>query len=240
MEVRRYGTAGPDVVVLHGGPGAPGSAEDLARALSARCRAHEPVQRAHDVPAHVEDLHDVVKELASPVLVGWSWGAMLALAYAAAHPVRGICLVGCGTFDREARAELQRRRKERLGGAVPRTMAEWAFAVARTDDYDLVEPAPPLEIDEQAAEATWNDAVRLQEAGVHPAAFASIRCPVLMLHGDHDPHPGAMIRDGLRRHLPQLEYVEIPRCGHAPWRERHGRDVFFKRVFDWVDTIAGS
>ncbi len=41
---------------------------------------------------------------------------------------------------------------------------------------------------------SWSDMVRLQESGVFPARFASIRCPVLMLHGSYDPHPGALIR----------------------------------------------
>jgi pimeloyl-ACP methyl ester carboxylesterase len=51
-----------------------------------------------------------------------------------------------------------------------------------------------------------------------------------MLHGDEDPHPGAMIRESLLPFVPQLEYVEIGRCGHEPWRERNGREPFLAAV----------
>jgi pimeloyl-ACP methyl ester carboxylesterase len=55
-----------------------------------------------------------------------------------------------------------------------------------------------------------------------------------MLHGAHDPHPGAMIRTSLAPHLPQLEYVEWERCGHYPWHERHAREEFFATLRDWL------
>jgi pimeloyl-ACP methyl ester carboxylesterase len=51
-----------------------------------------------------------------------------------------------------------------------------------------------------------------------------------MLHGADDPHPGRMIRDGLLPVIPHLEYVEFPRCGHDPWRERHAREAFLAEV----------
>jgi pimeloyl-ACP methyl ester carboxylesterase len=76
--------------------------------------------------------------------------------------------------------------------------------------------------------------MRLQADGIEPAAFAAISVPVLMLHGDHDPHPGPSTRDVLRARIPQLEYVELPRCGHSPWRERHARDRFFAYLRTWL------
>ena len=76
--------------------------------------ALEPHQRRSageplTVAIHVADLHDLVDE--PPTLVGHSWGAMLALCYAAEHPVDRLVLIGCGTFDETARAELIRSRK---------------------------------------------------------------------------------------------------------------------------------
>jgi hypothetical protein len=60
-----------------------------------------------------------------------------------------------------------------------------------------------------------------------------------MLHGTYDPHPGEMIRDGLAKVLPQLEYRALDRCGHAPWGERHARDVFFAVLKTWLaDALA--
>jgi pimeloyl-ACP methyl ester carboxylesterase len=76
--------------------------------------------------------------------------------------------------------------------------------------------------------------VRLQNEGVYPAAFASIKSPVLMLHGAEDPYPGQMIRASLVRYIPQLEYREWNRCGHYPWLEKAARDEFFSVLRNWL------
>jgi len=55
-----------------------------------------------------------------------------------------------------------------------------------------------------------------------------------MLHGSYDPHPGKMIRDGLRFFIPHLEYEELDRCGHAPWIEEYARDEFLALARSWL------
>ena len=50
--------------------------------------------------------------------------------------------------------------------------------------------------------------MRLQEIGVYPQAFETIRAAVVMLHGAVDPHPGEMIRASLEPYLLQLEDLE--------------------------------
>src|SRR5690349_16643701 len=126
IEVRRWGgerggrEGGQSVVVLHGGPGAPGSAAGLARALAPFFHVLEPLQRrAGSVPLtvarHVEDLAAVAPEPAT--LVGWSWGAMLGLSFAARYPSRvsRLVLVCCGTYDVASRALLRQTLDRRLG-----------------------------------------------------------------------------------------------------------------------------
>jgi pimeloyl-ACP methyl ester carboxylesterase len=76
--------------------------------------------------------------------------------------------------------------------------------------------------------------LRLQASGSIPATFERITCPVLMLHGAEDPHPGELIRDSLTPHLPQLEFRSLPRCGHYPWLERHAREAFFHALREWI------
>jgi pimeloyl-ACP methyl ester carboxylesterase len=82
---------------------------------------------------------------------------------------------------------------------------------------------------------SWSDMVRLQASGAHPAEFASIHCPVLMLHGSYDPHPGAIIRDSLEEYVPHLEYHEFDKCGHSPWVEEHARDRFLATTRGWLE-----
>ncbi len=81
-----------------------------------------------------------------------------------------------------------------------------------------------------AFDDTWSVRQRLVANDVYPAAFAAITSPAVMLHGADDPHPGRLIRDGLARHIGQLTYVELPRCGHSPWRERYTRESVFDHV----------
>jgi len=109
-------------------------------------------------------------------------------------------------------------------------------------DYDATEEDGHEELfgpfDKRAHQETWNDMLKLQEDGVYPAAFAKIRLPVLMLHGQYDPHPGRMIYDCLKAYLPQLEYHELQNCGHSPWREKSARQEFFSVLLSWLLSHA--
>jgi pimeloyl-ACP methyl ester carboxylesterase len=250
-------------VVVHGGPGAPGSAAPLARELADGFRVLEPWQRRSGgepltVACHVADLHALIASRCRgerPAIVGHSWGAMLGLAYAAAHPGEGspLVLVGCGTFDAAARARLRAIREARMDGEFRQAMARLdrvypdpderlgaaGQLMARLDSYDAApgnasEDLGKAACDARGHEETWHDMLRLQEEGVYPAAFSAIRSPVLMLHGAADPHPGRMIRASLAPHVRQLEYREWARCGHYPWRERFVRDEFFAVLRAWL------
>jgi pimeloyl-ACP methyl ester carboxylesterase len=183
----------------------------------------EPLQRGSadsdnqplTVARHVADLHTLIQTQCpdeKPKLVGHSWGAMLILAYAAVHPdVAGsLTLIGCGTFDTASRARF--------------------VELSKQHDYhfDVIPSSDPVAFDEQANKQTWLDMLRCQAEGLYPASFSIYHGDVTMIHGDYDPHPGSMIRDSLRPHLPQLRYHELQNCGHEPWRERQARDAFFE------------
>src|SRR5882672_2712922 len=123
LHVREYGNSGPRVVLLHGGPGAPGYMAPVARELADSFRVLEPFQRGSggeplSVARHVADLRELIslKGGERPLIVGHSWGAMLALAHAAAHPdaAGANVLIGCGTFDQTARVRMAAIREERM------------------------------------------------------------------------------------------------------------------------------
>jgi len=247
------------VIILHGGPGVSGGMGPLVQALADRFRVLTPTQRTSGVEPltvsrHVEDLDDLVRaqsDVSRPVLVGFSWGAMLALAYAAAHPenVGPIVLVSCGTFDRAARQRLNELLHDRMTDNLRRQLEQLPRNVTDPDErlasmgnlllplysYELMAAPEDLRCDARAHRETWEDMVRLQDEGVYPSAFARIESPVLMLHGATDPHHGRMIRDSLAPFLRRLEYVELERCGHYPWLEKHARVEFFSVLRDWLD-----
>ncbi len=248
------------MIVVHGGPGACGSMAPVARGIADSFRVVEPFQSgiSSTVADHVADLDEVVKSCShsvAPALVGHSWGAMLVLAYAAAHPGMAgpIVLVCSGTFDLAARdgltANLAKRMDEGMRERFERTqqlpdpndrfralgsltLELYSYDLATTDqEIDDSEPGSNHE--------TWEDIVRLQNEGVYPAAFAAIKSPVLMLHGAVDPHPGKMIRASLQHYIPQLEYREWERCGHYPWLEKAARDEFFSVLRNWLADRLG-
>jgi pimeloyl-ACP methyl ester carboxylesterase len=218
----------------------------------------EPWQRlSSDIPLtvaqHIDDLaamisHEIPGE--KPALVGESWGAMLALAFTSMYPDRisALGLVGCGTFDQTARARLQLTLAERTAPELQEQLAQLAKQVSDEGEraaqahalsdhlytYSRAVDDPIPRLDRKGHTESWNDMVRLQESGVYPAAFTSITCPVLMLHGSYDPHPGGLIRDGLQEFIPHLEYIEFDRCGHAPWIEAHARDRFLSILRSWL------
>ncbi|NNE34231.1 MAG: alpha/beta hydrolase [Rhodothermales bacterium] len=262
MFVRHFGKAGPLVLVLHGGPAAVGDVAPVAKGISKYFRAVEPWQRGSgEVPLtvarHISDLHELATELGggSPLaIVGHSWGAMLALCYAAEHPSRTgpIVLVGCGTFDQASRSRMQATIEERMDDGLQDNLRGMSTEVAdpadrfiRTFkltrhlfDFDPInsyadkEEFEPFDI--QAHQETWSDMQELQDDGIYPNAFAAIQSPVLMLHGQYDPHPGKMIRDSLLNYVPKLEYHEWERCGHSPWIEKSAREAFFSVICEWL------
>ena len=200
LYVREYGSSGPPVIVLHGGPGAAGHMALVARGLADLYRVIEPFQRASGnerltVARHVADLHEVITVCAQgrrPALLGASWGAMLALAYAAAHAdsTGPLVLVGCGTFDPATRAVMESTIAERMDNEIRARLkraerldpnARLKASVAATAliySYEpMTFPHEDDEIDARAHEETWADMLRLQTEGVYPAAFAAIKVP---------------------------------------------------------------
>ena len=260
--IRFWGESGKTVISIHGGPGASGDMGGLAQELSKEFYVIEPWQRISgdiqvNVKQHIEDLHRLVlQHLANgkPALIGHSWGAMLALAFTSAHPetVNAVVLIGCGTFDTESRTrfkEIIEERKEpdfdqkiqqiaEKYADQSERMKEQYELISKTYDYDHIKSdTTDVEMfDFPAHKATWDDMVQQMDDGVYPQAFEKIKVPVIMLHGNYDPHPGKMTFKTLKKYMPKLEYEEFSKCGHSPWKERQAREQFFEKLKSWLKT----
>ena len=177
-----------------------------------------------------------------------------------AYPEKGdaFILVGCGTYDEKTRSLIEpailnrlsaadRQRRQILLNALDTApdgeerdgiLAEWGGLEAKASCYDACfddhEIAEMLPVDAVGHVETWTDVLRLQREGIEPVIFSNIRKPLLMIGGDTDSHPGGPTTQLLKQHIPQLEYIEIDRCGHEPWRERHGRGPFFDILGRWI------
>ena len=238
-----FGDKGQDVIVLHGGPGAAGGSDPVAIELSDTFKTYSPWQRRREgiplsVDIHVQDLKDLIElkcTNAKPALVGESWGALLALAFACKYPswVSSIALVGCGTYAEGPRQKLVETRIARIADFVERNpefaedlklsvmdqIMKWH---GMTDTYCAQEdrltlPDSSEDFDKIGFEETWNDMLHCQQKEIYPQQFAKILCPVIMLHGSYDPHPGRITFEQLREFIPQLEYKEFEKWVMSPY-----------------------
>jgi proline iminopeptidase len=121
---------GPDVVVLHGGPGAHHDYllpqyDALARGrrlryYDQRGGGRSPVERETPLGwrEHVEDLAGVLEhwDIGRATLLGYSWGGLLALLFATVYPraVGRLALVSPAAASAAGRAEFERRFAARM------------------------------------------------------------------------------------------------------------------------------
>ena len=88
MTDRVYGEPPLRAIVLHGGPGAPGCAAGLCRALASFCGTVEHLQKARDADGLTNEILLLTEKhrMEKPVLIGHSYGAWLAILFAEKHP----------------------------------------------------------------------------------------------------------------------------------------------------------
>jgi proline iminopeptidase len=247
--VRRIG-AGPAAVVLHGGPGA--HHDYLLPAFDALAEGRELVyydQRgggrsavARDVPVgwteHVADLEALRGTWAMDrlTLVGYSWGGLLAVLYALAHPSRvaKLALVSPAPTWRTAREQFERvfthrnldpsfqeaRRELRESGLRERdpaafnqrifelSVAPYFYDPARARDLT------PFRVTGRTQQEVWES---LGNFDLRPQLPALLGMPSLVLHGENDPIPIEAARAAAD--LIGAEFHAVPRCGHVPYVE---------------------
>ena len=209
-----------DIVVLDGGPGAAGSAAPIAHALGA------PLPRldARSIAGQVEQVRAAVGGR-HVTLVGWSWGAMLAVLVAATHPelARKLVLVSSGPLDNAYASRVEATRRARL---TPREFERGDFA--KSDSYDPIAAGGDIAFNAAVFRDVWEEAERLRARGGFLEAVGGIGCPVSAIHGDYDPHPAEGVREPFAAAVDDFTFHLLERCGHEPWNERHARELFFE------------
>jgi len=115
---RTYGKTPFKVVVIHGGPGAPGQMTSVARELSLGWDVLEPLQTATSLEGQVQELRNVLEKSGDlPVtLIGWSWGAMLSFIFSARYPafVKKLIIIGSGVYEEQYVDTITETRLNRL------------------------------------------------------------------------------------------------------------------------------
>ena len=250
-QYRKYGAAPFSVAVLHGGPGAPGSAAGLAQGLGKRFGVLEPYQSKYSVSGQVEELRDFLLDKARlpASIVGWSWGAWLGYLLAAEYPelVKQLVLVCSGPFEESYAQSILKTRLERLENAERREvediqatmslpgsgnqdalLARFGKLLSKADSFDpLPDTEEEIRVQADLHTSIWSEARELRADGSLLALGNRIRCPVAAIHGKDDPHPYQGVKEPLEGVLGDFTFILLARCGHAPWKERQAKEQFF-------------
>jgi pimeloyl-ACP methyl ester carboxylesterase len=253
--VRLYGSKPYRAAVLHGGPGALGSVAAIARELASTYGIIEPLQTKNSIAELLVELEAVLAaNCDEPVtLIGHSWGAWLAWLYAAKYSgkVKKIILVGSGPFELQSVDTIGKNRLSRVSEMEgsefnalinaldsPQTtnkdvlLKRLGELVAKTDNYCTVELETD-QIDRLPADGTmystiWSEAAQLRENGELLELAAKITCPVVVIHGEVDPHPIEGVSLPLEKRLKNFTVYPLAKCGHSPWKEKYARERFYE------------
>ena len=250
--LRIYGKAPFHVAVVHGGPGAPGHMAPVARELSSAWGVLEPLQTEASLEGQIEELKTVLEKNGGlPVtLIGFSWGAWLCYFCAARYPtfVKKLILVGSGPFEEKYATAIQETRLSRLSEDERSEVlsltedlkdpairdkdaifAQLGKLFTRADAFDpLTLDTEDLEVRYYTYRSVWNDAAELRRSGKLLECAQHIRCPVVAIHGDYDPHPAEGVRKPLSDILKDFRFILLKNCGHMPWIERQAREEFYR------------
>jgi pimeloyl-ACP methyl ester carboxylesterase len=252
--LRKYGKEPYSVAVVHGGPGAAGEMAPVARELSGVCGILEPLQSSLSIEGQVRELYDIlIREAHFPVtLIGHSWGAWLCLIFASRFPklVKRSILIGCGPLEEKyaegiMKARLDRlndndrkeaiRLKEALGRPVHEKGAFERFGelMSKADSFDRIMDVSEKDDTiflEDVFQSIWKEASGLRTSGMLLSYAEQASCPIVAIHGDHDPHPAEGIRVPLEKRAKGFKLIILEKCGHQPWMERQARSEFFRAI----------
>jgi len=247
--LRTYGAPPFNVVVIHGGPGAPGEMATVARELSGYTGIQEPLQTADSIDGQVAELKTVLEKSGNPplILIGFSWGAWLSYIFTATYPalVKKLILVSSGPFEEKYVARIMATRlshlstdekKEALsslaalnsGEMKDESFARFGALMDKADSYDQwPHDSEILPCSSDIYRQVWGEASKMRSSGELLKLGGNIHCPVVAIHGDYDPHPAAGVKEPLARVLKDFRFILMGKCGHHPWLERQAKDNFY-------------
>jgi proline iminopeptidase len=257
-----YGTPGAArLVVLHGGPGAHhdyllpqmlqlrdmGSGYELLFYDQRGGGRSKTGDNREEITwqTQTRDLGAILSELARdrPTLIAYSWGALLAMLYAAEAVTRperpspgALVLIDPAPISRHYRGQFEREFARRQSSPdVERMRAELAESRLRERDVEAyrqrnfelsvagyfadprsAQDLTPFRVTARVQQSVWNSLGDFDLAA--DGRLASIRVPALVVHGRQDPIP-LQSSEAAARAL-GARIVVLDDCGHVPYVEQ--------------------
>ena len=259
---RLYGKTRIQLVILHGGPGAPGNVAPVARELSKKWGILEPFQTADRIQGQLNELNTMLKEKCDYpiILIGHSWGAWLAFMFAAIYPdmIKKLIMIGAGPFEERYSKGILQTRLNRMNneerkiaddlmlklnsstGKMKRDIfIKFGKFMSRADAYDRIyEENEIVEYQPEIFYKVWAEAVQLRQSGKLLQLSQQITCPVVAIHGDYDPHPADGVKIPISGIIKDFTFILLEKCGHDPWNERQARDEFYRVLEQLIEKVV--
>ncbi len=254
-----HGDAPYEIVVVHGGPGAFGGMRATAVELSKTKGVIEAIQTVDSVDAQIEELAQVIREQADGKVhaVGHSWGAWLVLLLAERYPelVKKLYLVCSGPFiakyaesitptrlsrltdeERVTVAELKQQLKSESGHNKDDLLLEYAYLSCKGDNYNAITESYPAEgFSSEIHVKVWEEAAEIRRDGSLMKSLEKVTCPIVIIHGDWDPHPWEGVYFPISDLGLDYEFYLLDNCGHEPWREVDALEEYFAILINSVE-----
>ena len=218
-------------IFLHGGPGFKDYLEPYFNSLEKKftCVFYDQVRGSKvQIKDQVDQLNDFVQESASRVvLVGHSWGGVLATQYASLYSEKlaGLVLISTGLNTTQWKDEFR----------------------AELKSLDL-EDAPPenifltskeLELGKPLLDSTWEgfseetfDSLDASFLGDYDLTnvLAKLHIPILNVYGQKDIRFPTRVAKSFRKYNRNLTDLEISDAGHFPFLLKENRDKIIKLI----------
>jgi pimeloyl-ACP methyl ester carboxylesterase len=260
LHVRMAGgpRSGNALVAVHGGPGMSSdymtSLERLAgpdfavvtydQRGTGRSSSPAEIASSYTLAKYVADLEAVRQAIGVDQihLLGHSWGGVVAMSYAAAHPehVRSLLLVSSGPPTAKAKDAGQERTRQRIitlqrQGVIPETLSSLADLFPAYYSDPRFEPPQELRnphFSPVPERLTWAALGNYDLT----AEVSALEHRVLLLWGQDDPF-GFPMAEATQRALSsaQVEFVVLEGCGHF-WQECP--EPFFTRLQTFLGLPA--
>ena len=242
----------PALVLLHGIGSSGDAFLDQIPALSDRWRMLAPDAPGYgesDDPAEepgIDGFADAVAGLLDDagidraVVLGVSWGGVIATRFALRHPGRLRALVladtSRGSGHSPETAEMMRDRARQYAADPEGFVRDRApLLVADTTSSEVVDRVVSIMATTCRMPGYGYAAASLAETD-HTGDLGRIDVPTLVVVGEHDricpPSDSRRLADA----IPGAVYSEVPDTGHLPNQERP--DAFNQIVGDWLDTLS--
>jgi pimeloyl-ACP methyl ester carboxylesterase len=158
---------------------------------------------------------------------------------------------GCGPFEQKYVKELQVTRlnhlnqheREEYNSIIKflnnanvkdknKSLDRLGTLTSKTDSYDPIpdvsKKSDLINVQGNIFYRVWNEAEELRISGKLLLAGKDIRCPVIAIHGDYDPHPAEGVKKPLSAILKDFRFILLKNCGHYPWLESKAKDKFYE------------